>query len=205
VGILLFSLFLGSNDVWHCSPTQPRTSGAEAWERAVAPAQPPQELNDAFFDSFTVSSDDGNCFLEYPSGDPPNSVFAYELIEMKPGECLDVDGGTLTFCAMGAAYFNSTQTTADEAWYHYCDARMRSLTDQQARELEGCRLTEAAGNLRLYPFPVEFSDVTVREVARVYAKGGDLYVDLENERLSLEYPTSFGAELRQFLRRMARK
>ncbi len=54
-------------------------------------------------------------------------------------------------------------------------------------------------------FPVEFSDVTVREIARVYAKGGDLRVDIENEQLTLEHPTTFWARLRQFARRMARR
>jgi hypothetical protein len=152
-GILLLSLFLGTQAVWHCSPTEPRASGVEAWESAIVPAQPPEEANEAFFDSFTVSSDDRNYFLEYPSGNPPSNVFPYELIETKPDELLHVGGGTLAFYAMGTAYFNATQTTADEAAYHYCDARMRSLTDEQARKLEGRRLTENGWNLRFYPFP----------------------------------------------------
>ncbi len=46
VGILLFSLFLGPKIVWHCSATEPRASGVEAWETAIAPAQPPAEAND---------------------------------------------------------------------------------------------------------------------------------------------------------------
>lgn len=152
-GILLLSLFLGSQAIWHCSPTEPRASGVEAWESAIAPARPPEEVNDAFFDSFTVSSDDRNYFLEYPSGNPPNNVFPCELIETKPGECLGIGGGTLAFCAMGAAYLDATQATAVETAYHYCDGLMRSLTDEQVRELEGCRLTEAGGNLRFDPFP----------------------------------------------------
>ncbi len=153
VGILLFSLFLGSNVVWHCSPTHPRAGGLEAWERAIAPAQPPEEVNEAFFDRFIVSSDDANYFLEYPSGNPPNNVFPYELIEIKPDELLHIAGGTLTFCAMGAAYLDANQTTADETAYHNCDGLMRSLTDEQTRKLEGCRGAEAGGSLRRNPFP----------------------------------------------------
>ncbi len=152
-GILLSFLFLGSEVVWHCGSTEPRAGGVEAWQSAIAPAQPPGEVNEAFFDRFTVSSDDGNYFLEYPSGNPPNNVFSYELIEIKPHELLHVGAGTLTFCAMGAAYLDATQSKADETAYHYCDSLMRSLTDEQARELEGCRLTEAGGSLRFDPFP----------------------------------------------------
>ena len=153
VGILLLSLFSGPKATWHCSSTDPRASGEEAWQSAMAPTQPPGEVNEAFFDSFTVSSDDGNYRLEYPSGNPPNNVFPYELIEMKPNERLDIGGGTLEFCAMGAAYLDATQETAVETAYHLCDGLMRSLTDEQARKLEGCRRTEAGGSLRLDPFP----------------------------------------------------
>jgi hypothetical protein len=54
-------------------------------------------------------------------------------------------------------------------------------------------------------FPLEFSDTTVREIARLYAEGGDLKVDIENEQLRLEYPVPLGTRLKRFLQRMFRR
>ncbi|UCE48127.1 MAG: hypothetical protein JSW47_21330, partial [Phycisphaerales bacterium] len=51
-------------------------------------------------------------------------------------------------------------------------------------------------------FPVEFSDTTVREIARLYAEGGNLKADIESEQLSLEYPLPPMTRLKQFLQRI---
>jgi hypothetical protein len=52
---------------------------------------------------------------------------------------------------------------------------------------------------------MDFHDVTVREIAQVYAEGGTLSVDMENEQLSLEYPVPLGTKLKQFLERLFRR
>ncbi|MHC4116506.1 MAG: hypothetical protein ACYSWO_03255 [Planctomycetota bacterium] len=149
--ILLF-LFTGSR-AWHCSPVAPRPSGVEAWEEAMAPAQTPEGLDDTFFDSFTVRSDDEEYKIEYPSRNPPDNVFAYELCETSPGEPLRLGSGILTFRAIGAAYLDATQTIADEAEYRFYDARLQSITDEQAGELGIYGLTESGENFRYSPFP----------------------------------------------------
>jgi hypothetical protein len=153
VGILLFSQFSGSKVVWHCSPTQPRPSGVEAWENAIAPAKQPEEVNEAFFDNFTVSSDDEKFTVEHHYGYPPDNAFAHELCEMKPGEPLNIGEGALTFCAMGAAYLNATQTMADDAAYRFFDVRLQGITNEQARELGTHQFTESGGSFLHSPFP----------------------------------------------------
>jgi len=52
------------------------------------------------------------------------------------------------------------------------------------------------------PFPQEFRNATVRDIAWFYAEGGDLNVDTQNGRLRLEYPLPLGERLKQLLRKM---
>jgi len=47
--------------------------------------------------------------------------------------------------------------------------------------------------------PLDFNDVTIRDIARCYAKGGSLYVDIENDRLNREYPVPLLVRFKQFL------
>jgi len=55
------------------------------------------------------------------------------------------------------------------------------------------------------PFPQEFRNVTVRDIARLYAEGGDLYVDINNDWLRLEYPLPLGERLKKLLQKMLRR
>jgi hypothetical protein len=54
-------------------------------------------------------------------------------------------------------------------------------------------------------FPIEFSDTTVREMAKIYAEGGNLKADIESERLRLEYPLPLMTRLKLFLEKMSRR
>ena len=54
-------------------------------------------------------------------------------------------------------------------------------------------------------FPLEFNDATIREIAQLYAEGGNLKVDIENEQLRVEYPVPLGTKLKRFLQRMFRR
>jgi hypothetical protein len=53
-----------------------------------------------------------------------------------------------------------------------------------------------------YQFPLDFNDVTLREIARCYAKGGRLNVDLKNDRLNREYSIPLLTRLKQFLQKI---
>lgn len=50
-------------------------------------------------------------------------------------------------------------------------------------------------------FPLDFNDVTIRDIARCYAQGGTLYVDIENDRLNREYPVPLWIRFKQFLQK----
>ena len=52
------------------------------------------------------------------------------------------------------------------------------------------------------PFPLNFNDVTIRDIARCYARGGNLYIDIENDRLNREYPVSLWVRFKQFLQQI---
>jgi len=135
-GILLFAIISTSRSKWHCSPAQPRPSGVKAWEEATAPAQPPSEPNEDFFASFTVSSDEENSVVEYPTRHPPENPFAYEVRRMSPGEPLNIGGGTFTLFALGTAYHDANQTMEDNAIYRFFNPDFKSITPEQAEELK---------------------------------------------------------------------
>ncbi len=71
----------------------------------------------------------------------------------------------------------------------------------QLNSIHHTGLAPATG-INSMPFPREFRNATLRDIARLYAKGGDLYVDISSERLTLEYPMSPGDKLKQFLQKM---
>jgi hypothetical protein len=152
-GILLYSRFSGPKSILHCSPTQPRPSGIKGWKKIMAPAQLPAELDRAFFDKCTVTSDDESYSITHPSENPVDNVFAYENSKIAPGEPLDIGGGTLTLSAMGAAYLDSKQTIDDDAAYRFYDARLKSIRDDQAKKFDTLGSTETGANFRDCPFP----------------------------------------------------
>ena len=59
-----------------------------------------------------------------------------------------------------------------------------------------------ATSINSLTFPLDFTDVTVRDIARCYARGGDLYVDIKNDRLNREYPVSLWVRFKQFLQKI---
>jgi hypothetical protein len=152
-GILLYSRFSGPKSVLHCSPTQVRPSGLKDWKKITAPAQVPAELDRAFFDKCTVSSDDVSYSITHPSGNPVDNAFAYELSKTAPGEPVDIGGGTLALFAMGAAYLDSTQTMADDAAYRFYDARLKRISDEQAKKFDTLGSTKRGASFRYRPFP----------------------------------------------------
>lgn len=72
---------------------------------------------------------------------------------MTPGEPLSIAGGTLTLCAIGTAYLDAAQTMEDDAAYRFYDAKLRSITGQQAAELGIHQSPENGANFRYSPFP----------------------------------------------------
>lgn len=152
-GILLFTLFANSSSRWHCSPSQPRRSGSDAWEKVTAPAQPAEEPNAAFFAGFTISSDEYDFIVEHPSRNSPDNPFACEVRQMTPAEPLSIAGGTLALCAIGTAYLDATQTMEDDATYRFYDAKLQTITGEQASELGIQQSPESGSNFRYSPFP----------------------------------------------------
>lgn len=151
-GILLFVIISTSRSKSHCSPSQPRPSGVKAWDKATAPAQPPNEPNEDFFANFVVSSDQENFIVEYPTRHPPDNPFAYDVRRMTPGEPLNIGGGSLTLCALGAAYHDANQTMEDNAIYRFYNADLKSITPEQVEEFRTS--TYATGEyFRYMPVP----------------------------------------------------
>jgi hypothetical protein len=54
-------------------------------------------------------------------------------------------------------------------------------------------------------FPLEFRATTLRDIAKVYAAGGNLNVDIENNRLELKYPVPFLTKMKQLFKKMLNK
>jgi hypothetical protein len=54
-------------------------------------------------------------------------------------------------------------------------------------------------------FPLEFRDTTLRDIAKVYAAGGNLNVDIEKSRLELKYPVPFLTKMSQIFKKMFNK
>ena len=152
-GILVYAIISTSRGKWHCSPSQPRPSAVKAWEKVTGPAQPPEEPNEKFFADFTIRSDDENFIVEYPTENPPDNPYDYEIREITPGEPLNIGNGTLTFCALGTAYHDANQTMEDDARYRFYDAELQSITKEQAEKLKVYNFTERGGNFRHRPFP----------------------------------------------------
>ena len=50
-------------------------------------------------------------------------------------------------------------------------------------------------------FPMEFRGVTIREIAKFYAQGGNLSIDIEHDQLNREYPVPLWVRLKQFLQK----
>jgi len=57
-------------------------------------------------------------------------------------------------------------------------------------------------SLNSLPLPLDFNDVTIRDIARCYAQGGNLYIDIENDRLNREYPVPLWVRFKQFLQKI---
>ncbi|MHC4568454.1 MAG: hypothetical protein ACYTE3_22160 [Planctomycetota bacterium] len=152
-GILLFAVFSSSKSRWHCSPSQPRPNSTEAWKTMTGPSQPPENLDEDFFTSFTVRSDKKNFIVEHPVEQHPDNPFDYEVRKMTHGETLNIGGGTIAFCAIGTAYLDSTQTMEDGAPYRFWNAELQSITEEQARELNPYEFFKTSGGFRYSPFP----------------------------------------------------
>jgi hypothetical protein len=53
-------------------------------------------------------------------------------------------------------------------------------------------------------FPIEFRGTTIRKIARLYAQGGNLSIDVKNNQLNREYPVPLWVRFRQFLQKAFR-
>ena len=62
--------------------------------------------------------------------------------------------------------------------------------------------TVPAAGINSFAFPMDFNDVTLRDIARAYARGGSLSVDIENDRLRRQYPVPLWQRFKQFLQKL---
>ncbi len=62
-----------------------------------------------------------------------------------------------------------------------------------------------ANSYNNFTYPVDFTDVTVRDIAKFYGTGGTLNADITNDRLELKYPVPFRVKLKQLLQKIFQK
>jgi len=151
LGMLLYYQFADPAKFWFCSPTEPRGDDLEAWQKTITPAQPPEQMDEDFFDNFTVGSDSDYFTVEHPSLNPPDDLFAFELREITAGEPLDIGGGTLKFSCIGTAYHDANQTMADDAVFRFYDPRLQPVADTDLSEFGNYQTTEDGSNFRYNP------------------------------------------------------
>ena len=58
-----------------------------------------------------------------------------------------------------------------------------------------------AASINSFAFPMDFNDVTIRDIARCYAQGGSLFVDIQKDQLNREYPVPLWERFKQFLQK----
>ena len=58
-------------------------------------------------------------------------------------------------------------------------------------------------NIKNMLFPMEFKDVTIRDIAKFYSKGGTLNIDTENDLLELIYPLPLLTKLNQIFQKIS--
>ena len=75
---------------------------------------------------------------------------------------------------------------------------------EQTLQLRDSRRTGSTPSVSIHNtvFPLDFNDVTVRQIAECYAQGGSLHVDHQNEQLIREYPESVFQRIEQYLRKI---
>ena len=156
-GIILLSMVIvmlsGGEAVLYCSPNSPRISGVADWEATISPVQEPVQLDEGFFDSFVISSNNDGWSVEYSYNNIAGNSFAYELSELTPGEPLNIGGGSLEFSAIGTAYLGANQELEDDAKYRYYNSRLQSISDEEVSELENDNIIEKGMNFRYNFFP----------------------------------------------------
>ncbi len=62
--------------------------------------------------------------------------------------------------------------------------------------------TAPAASINSFAFPMDFNDVTLRDIARCYAQGGSLYVDIQKDQLNREYPVPMWVRFKRFLQKL---
>ena len=153
LGMLLYYRFADPAKFWFCSPAEPRGNDVEAWQKTITPAQPPEVLDEDFFKNFTVGSDSDYFTVTHPSERALDNSFAFELIEMTPGETLDIGGGTLKLSCIGAAYHDANQTMAEDAKFRLYDPDLRPIADTDLSKFGNYQTTEDGSNFRYNPCP----------------------------------------------------
>ena len=190
LGILLFSHFTDPAKFWLCSPTEPRGDDVETWQKIIAPAQPPEQTDEDFFDNFTVSSDSEYFTVQHPYSNPPDNVFDFELHEMTPGEPLDIDGGTLKFSCIGTAYHDANQTMDDDAVFRFYDPRLQPVADTDLSEFGDCQTTEDGSNFRYNSCPAVQLVFQHQGIENLMFHGIKIFDSLTRKSLTSGYSSS---------------
>ena len=153
LGFLLHSTVADPARFWFCSPTEPRSNDSEVWQKTNIPAQPAKEMDEDFFENFTISSDSDYYRIKHPSGNPSINAFTFELNEMSPGKPLDIGGGTLQFSCIGTAYHDANQTMSDDAVFRFYDPQLQPVNVADMVGSGNYASTESGSNFRYSPWP----------------------------------------------------
>jgi len=127
LGMLFYRTFTDQEKFWHCSPTKPRGNDLETWQKTITPIQPTEDMDEDFFDNFTVSSDSDYFTIEHSHENLPVNPFSFELNELTANEPLEIAGGTLVFSCIGIAYHDANQTMSDDAIYRFYGPQLKSV------------------------------------------------------------------------------
>jgi hypothetical protein len=153
LGIMLYFKFADPSRFWSCSPTEPRGNDSEAWQKTNNPAQPAKEMDEDFFENFTISSDSDYYRVKHPSGNHPINAFTFELNKMSPDKPLDIGGGTLQFSCIGTAYHDANQTMSDDAVFRFYDPQLQPVNVANMVEPSNYATAESGSNFRYSPWP----------------------------------------------------
>jgi hypothetical protein len=56
-----------------------------------------------------------------------------------------------------------------------------------------------------FTYPIDFSDVRLRDIAKFYSTGGTLYIDEKNDLLKLQYPVPLRQRIGQFIQKILQR
>ncbi len=198
LGISLYRTFADPTKFWYCSPTKPRGNDLEAWQKTITPKQQTEDMNEDFFENFTVSSDNDNFTVEHTSENPPGNLFAFEFHEMTPGEPHDIGAGTLKFSCIGTAYHDANQTMSDDAVFRLYDSQLQPISNTNLIESGNYATTEDGSNFRYNPWPAVQFVFEYQKIEDIMLHGIKIFDSRTRKSLTTGYNSSGSHDSHQF-------